>query len=123
MAKILMVDDDVDFLEAGARILESRGHTVLSASNCQDGERKIKAESPDLVFLDIMMQQPDDGIVLAQKLYKEGLKVPIVMLSGVGTVTGYVYDKDDETLPCKEFLQKPIDPETLIQTVEKILSE
>ena len=122
MAKILMVDDDVDFLEAGQKILESQGHTVFLATTSEDGEAKIKSENPELIFLDVMMQQPDDGIALAQKLHKDGITIPVIMLSGVGNVTGYSYDKDDEVLPCKEFLQKPVDPETLIQTAEKILS-
>lgn len=122
MAKILMIDDDRDFLEAGKQILEAQGHAVVAASTPGDGEEKIKAETPDLIFLDIMMQQPDDGIALAQKLFKAGLKTPVVMLSGMSNVTGYSYDKNDDVLPCEEFLQKPIDPEVLIQTVEKILS-
>jgi len=86
-----------------------------------EGEAAISRENPDLILLDIMMQEPDDGIALAQKLSREGVLIPVVMLSGVSTVTGYDYGKDDDVLPCRDFLQKPINPETLIQKVAEIL--
>ncbi len=122
MAKILMIDDNPDFLEAAKIVLESKGHTVLEANNAQDGEAKIKGENPDLILLDIMMEQPDDGIALAQKMRKDGVETPIVMLSGVSKVTGYDYGKDSEVLPCNDFLQKPVKPQDLINKVDSILN-
>ena len=122
MAKILMVDDDQDFLDAAAAILSRKGYTVVTANDPEEGEKKIKSENPDLILLDIMMVNPDDGIALAHKLRKQDIKTPIVMLSGVGKVMGYSYGKCDSVLPCDDFIEKPVSPEIFLDKIDKILN-
>ena len=121
MAKILMVDDDKEFLEAGKAVLEANGHTVTMSNDVQDAEDKIAKGNFDIIFLDIMMQEADDGIALAARLKKKGVSVPVIMLSGVSKVTGYDYGKCDEVLPCTDFLEKPVSPQRLIDKVNEIL--
>lgn len=121
MARILMVDDDQDLLESGKMILESGGHQVTTAFTASSAEKLIDTREFDLIFLDIMMESPDDGINLARKLKTKGLKVPIVMMSAVSRVTGYNYGKCDETLPCAAFLEKPVTPKGLLDKVEEVL--
>ncbi len=123
MARILMVDDDQDFLDAATAILSGKGYDVITASDPEEGERKIKSENPDLILLDIMMVNPDDGIALAHKLRKQNINIPIVMLSGVGKVTGYSYGKCDSVLPCDDFLEKPVSPQILLEKIAKILDK
>jgi DNA-binding response OmpR family regulator len=123
MAKILMVDDDKEFAEAGKAVLEAAGHEVFTIQNALEAEARIMGEKFDLVFLDIMMQEADDGIALAGRLKKKGLTTPIIMLSGVSRVTGYDYGKCDEVLPCTDFLEKPVSPEDLINKVNSILKK
>jgi len=119
MAKILMIDDDKDFLEASKDVLEANDYQVVLGSSPKACEEKIETEKPDLIFLDIMMEQPDDGIALANRLRKKGIKIPIVMLSGVGKVTGFEYGKCNEVLPCNDFIEKPVTPEDLIKKVKE----
>jgi DNA-binding response OmpR family regulator len=121
MAKILMVDDDRDFLEACRAVLEPQGYQVILAANVEEAESAVKKENPDLIFLDVMMDMPDDGISLAYKLAKGGLKAPIVMLSGVSQAMGFEYGKCDEVLPCRDFLEKPVKPDDLLSKVKKML--
>ena len=123
MARILMVDDDKEFLAAGKSLLEAKSHEVFLVYNAIEAEALIDSEDFDIIFLDIMMEEADDGIALAQRLKKKGLKTPIVMLSGVSKVTGYEYGKCDETLPCTDFLEKPIKPEQLLSKVDFLLSK
>ena len=123
MAKILMVDDDKEFLEAGKAVLESKGHDIFLACDVQIAEEEISNKSFDIIFLDIMMKNADDGIDLARRLKKKGIKIPIVMLSGVSKVTGYEYGKCNEVLPCTDFLEKPVSPQQLINKVDKILKK
>jgi len=123
MAKILMVDDDKEFLDASRVVLEVKGHDVFLAYDVTTAEKNIATENFDLIFLDIMMEEADDGIALAARLKKKGVGVPIVMLSGVSKVTGYEYGKCSEVLPCTDFLEKPISPQQLINKVDKLLKK
>lgn len=123
MAKILMVDDDKEFLEAGKAVLESKGHKISLAHDVQTAESIISANKFDLIFLDIMMKEADDGIALAGRIKRKGIETPIIMLSGVSMVTGYEYGKCNEALPCQDFLEKPVSPQQLIQKVDKILKK
>ncbi|MBD3246987.1 MAG: response regulator [Candidatus Omnitrophica bacterium] len=122
MAKVLMVDDDREFLESCATVLQAQGHTVVLAENSDEGKAKAVSDQPDIIFLDIMMDQPDDGIALAHALRKQGVSTPIVMLSAVSKVTGQQYGKcDQDVLPCEDFLEKPVSPQSLIKKIETVL--
>ena len=121
MANILLVDDDPDVTDAGKMVLEKEGHAVRTANNADSGLAAIKAAVPDLLVLDIMMEGPDDGIVLARKLRSDGYKFPIIALSSIGKVTGRDYDKDGEMLPVNDFVSKPVYPAVLIEKVKKLL--
>ena len=123
MSKILIVDDDQDVRDSVKMVLESRGYTVEAASNVEEAEKIIGRGGLDLILLDIMMDSPDDGIALAHKIKKDGVTAPIMMLSGVGQVTGYKYGKCDEVLPCIDFIEKPVTPDELISKVEAVLSK
>lgn len=123
MAKVLIVDDDPDIIEAGKLVLENAGHEVGSAVNRASGMQAIRDFQPDLLILDVMMDQPDDGIAMAQELRKGGFSAPILMLTSIGKVTGLDYGKDDSLVPVDDFQEKPIDPATLVAKVDELLSK
>ena len=62
MAKILIVDDDPDILDAGRLVLEREGYEVATAPNRAEGMAKVEEFKPDLLILDVMMEEPDDGL-------------------------------------------------------------
>ena len=121
MAKILVVDDDPDTVEAIRMVLEKAGHQVDSAHNRADGMAAIE-KKPDLLILDVMMEEQDDGITMVQDARKKGFKKPILMLSGISKVTGYSFGRDEEILPVDVFEEKPIEPKALLAKVEGLLS-
>ena len=121
MAKILIVDDDVDFVSAVKLVLTSNGFDIAIANSRQEGMEKFDAEKPDLVLLDVMVDEPDDGFVLAQSLKKKSKDTPILMLTSVGQVTGMDFDKDSEMVPVDDFEQKPIMPNRLLEKVNQLL--
>jgi len=122
VATIYLVDDDPDFSDAVKMVLEREGHAISTANNPASGLAMIQKASPELLVLDIMMQSPDDGIVLARQLRKEGFKFPIIMLSAIGKVTGMDYDTDSEMLPADAFVEKPVMPAALIEKVNQLLA-
>jgi DNA-binding response OmpR family regulator len=123
VAKILIVDDDPDILEAGRLVLEREGYEVVCASSRVEGMQKVDEISPDLLILDVMMESPDDGFVMAQDLRRNGCTVPIMMLTSVGAAIGMSFGKDNEMVPVDDFQSKPIDPATLIAKVKSLLSK
>jgi len=121
MAKVLIVDDDPDVVEACRLFLEKAGHTVVSAFNRIDGMKAAADAKPDLMILDVIMEQPDDGIAMAQELRRRGFTVPILMLTSLAKVTGFSYGKDREVLPVDDFQEKPIEPAALVRKVAELL--
>ena len=121
MAKILVVDDDPDVVEACRLVLEKEGHEVSEAGNLEDARTAVQAVKPDLLILDVMMEQADDGMVLAQSLRRDGVKTPILMMTSVGRVSGMAIGKDEDLVPVDVFLEKPVSPATLIAKVNELL--
>lgn len=121
MAKIAIIDDDPDILDASTLILQSKGYDAITATNPDDGYKIIKEQNPDLIILDVMMNEPDDGFFLAQKLRREKIETPIIMYTSVSKTLGLEFAAG-EMIPVDEFVEKPISPETLIDKVEKLLA-
>ena len=118
MAQILVVDDEMGIRELLSEILADEGHSVLLAENAA-AARKIRSERrPDLVLLDIWM--PDtDGISLLKEWSSTGLlTMPVVMMSGHGTIDSAV---EATRVGAIDFLEKPIALQKLLGTVKKAL--
>jgi CheY-like chemotaxis protein len=130
MAKILVIDDDADIREACRMSLESAGHEVTEATNGAKGIETIKADRPDLIILDVMMETHTEGFQLALKLrnqdpsseFAEFKGIPILMLTSIHSTTPLRFEPDIDYLPVELFIDKPIDPDDLIGKVDWILS-
>ncbi|MGB9912472.1 MAG: response regulator transcription factor [Candidatus Kapaibacteriota bacterium] len=122
MVKIAIIDDDIDIVDAVKLILTSKGFQVVSAMNANDGLKLIETEKPDIILLDVMMEEPDDGFFLAMKLRKMGIKTPIFLLTSIAKVTGFDYGAND-VIPIEEFLEKPVQSEVLIEKINKYLRQ
>jgi DNA-binding response OmpR family regulator len=121
VSRILIVDDDPDVVAAATLVLEKEGYAVSSASNSSDGLQAVQKLEPDLLVLDVMMEEPDDGLRLARELRRKGHTLPILMLTSVNQAMGLRIDKDDEIVPVDEFMEKPADPTTLVEKVKQLL--
>ncbi len=121
MPRILVVDDDPDVVEACRLVLEAENYEVSEANNRVDGMERVAEDKPDLIILDVMMDQPDDGIVMAQELRRRDNRTPILMLTSVNKVTGFELGANDQVLPVTEFCEKPIEPAALVERVAAIL--
>lgn len=118
---ILVIDDDIDLVEIIRVTLENEGYEVIDAQNGERGLELAKDKDPDLVILDVMMGQIDEGFQVAYELRKgDGTRdVPIIMLTAVADQTGFDFDpgKDADFLPVNEFIEKPISPRQLVDKV------
>ena len=124
LAKILLVDDDIDFVEATKIVLESKPYKVIVAHEGNEALRKAKEETPDLVLLDVIMPMKD-GFSAAEQFKKDPKlsKIPVIML------TSYSSRKAGTSIPlgqglelqAEDYVEKPITPEALLNKVEQYL--
>jgi CheY-like chemotaxis protein len=129
MAKILLIDDDPDIITSVRMTLESVGHQLDDARNGDEGIKKIKADRPDLIILDVMMDTKTEGFQLALKLrnpdptsdFYAFKDVPILMLTAIHSTTPLRFEPDIDYLPVELFVDKPIDPDDLIEKVDWVL--
>ena len=120
---VLLVDDDVDFLEANRIALEARGLKVLTASQSRTGAQMAQGQAPDLIVLDLMMERMDSGFSLLEELssYKTTRDIPVLMVSAI------VSSEDDNLFPSREdgrvdaFMSKPLDPSALLHRVAELM--
>jgi CheY-like chemotaxis protein len=121
--KVLMIDDDPEFVDATTNLLEAKGFDVESASNGKDGFEKAKAVNPDIILLDVMMTTESEGFDVARAMHKEeSLKnTPVIIISGIRKEMNlpFGFEPDEEWLPVKAVLEKPIKPDVLLSTIEE----
>jgi len=127
MARILIVDDDFELIEATRAVLESCGHVVSCASNGAEGYAKAKKEKPDLMLLDVMMTHDSEGLEVARKLKEDPAtsSLPVIIITGIRKAKNlpFRFEPDEEWLPVKAVLEKPVKPETLLASVEEALKK
>ncbi len=123
-AKILLIDDDPDFVEATKVVLESRPYEIITALGGEEGLKKAREEKPDLILLDVIM--PDiNGFQVCQQLKKDLQlsQIPVIMITSfsekyretsIGVSQGL-------SLEAEDFVDKPVAPAELLIRVEKWL--
>lgn len=128
MAKILIIDDDPDIVEAMKVVLESRNYQVKAAKTGEEGLREMRRDKPELVILDVMMETADKGFDVAReiKLDPDYKHIPILMLTAIKERTGLDFGKeagDEYWLPVDDYCDKPLHPEELLSKVETLLKK
>ena len=108
---------------SGDPISTQRSLQVEGAPNRVQGMKMLDESKPDLLILDVMMEEPDDGLRMARDIRKAGHVLPIIMLTSVNAAMGLNIDKDEEIVPVDEFQPKPVEPQTLIAKVQKLLAK
>ena len=130
-AKILVIDDDPDFLKVVSIILKSGPYNVIIAKNPQEGKEKLLAEKPDLILLDIMMDSLFDGYSLCHDIktseeYQELKETPIIFVSAVKEKAGsrFTFQHSEQGLMGPDdYIDKPIQPDDLLGRIERLLKK
>ena len=127
MAKeyILIVDDDPDFVETVAMLLESKGYEVGKAYDAFEGEASIKKRRPDLLVLDVMMPKKSGYDFCRELKANDWTKeIPVMLLTAVGEAVPSTTHSHYEgmTTEAEDYVAKPVDAATLTEAVERLLS-
>jgi len=123
MPKVLIIDDDSDFVEAISTLLEAKNYEVISASEGKSGVLKAKENSPGLILLDVMMTTKSEGLDVAKELKNDPKTkdIPVIMVTGIRRDMNlpFGFEPDETWLPVKTVLEKPVKPDVLLKAVEE----
>lgn len=130
--KILIIDDDEDFVAITKTIFETKSFQCVTAYSAKEGLQKIKKENPDLIIVDVMMEDMTAGFRLVNTLrtaeedseYHPYSKIPLLMVTVFEDVTKIDIQKKAGTtlLPVDEFMRKPVKPRELLAKAENMLT-
>lgn len=123
MAKILIVDDDPEFIDATRALLETEGYAVISAPDGKRGYGKARSEKPDLMLLDVMMTHLTEGFDTVRTLKEDPRtkSLPVIIVTGIRKekTLPFRYEPDDDWLPVEAVLEKPVDPSELLKHIKQ----
>jgi len=125
--RILIIDDDPEFVEITKEILKTQQYEVSCAYEASEGFAKLEEEMPNAIILDIMMGRGAEGFIFARKVRKDPrfAKIPILMLTSMREQTGFEFPGErihPKFLPVDEYVEKPIEPQVLIDKIEHLLA-
>jgi CheY-like chemotaxis protein len=124
MPKILVVDDDPDFVETTRIVLERAGYAVVSAASGDECLQVVRKEHPDLIILDVIMSSILDGLNVSQQLQEDPAHkdVPIVMVTSIANTDYAELFPTDEYVHIHAFMTKPVQPDQLLGQVSRLLA-
>jgi CheY-like chemotaxis protein len=122
MRKILIIDDDPEFVSNTKQLLEANSYEVVSAGSGKEGIAKAEAESPDLIIIDVIMETWGEGFTVIDKLREneKNRDIPKILLTALG-LKSPLDPVTPEMMGVKFVLQKPLKPATLLECVGKAL--
>ncbi len=123
--RILMVDDDREFVAATRMLLETNGFEFSSANDGASGIEAARRVKPDLIILDVMMTTETEGIDVSRKLREtpEMKKTPVIMLTSIRRAMNlpFAFEPDPDLLPVTAVLEKPVASARLLEEIHKLL--
>jgi CheY-like chemotaxis protein len=128
--KILMIDDDVNLVNVFRLVCETKGYEFHSAGSAVEGLAAIEAVQPDLIILDVIMEDFVAGFRVVNELradptshYSRFSRIPIIMLTSVTSKTQVDFAERVGTalLPVDAFVEKPVKPAAMLATIESVL--
>jgi len=123
--KILIIDDDPDFVKTTGIVLKSAGYEIVDAYSGKEGLEKSESEKPDLYIIDLMMETYSEGSKVVEALIEntETRTKPRIMITSVDLKGPWDSYPQDEWLSCDFILQKPVAPSDLLEYVDRALTQ
>ena len=126
--RIMIIDDDPDFVEVTKVLFETRQYEVSTALDPEEGYAKLEQEMPDALILDVMMGKGADGFIVARKIRKDSRfdKMPILMMTSMREQTGFDFPGErihSKFLPVDEYIEKGVEPQVLLDKVAQQLAK
>ena len=124
--RLLMIDDDPDFVEVVAKVLEDAGYQVDAKYNPDEGFKALKTGSYDLLLLDVLMGRGAEGIMIARKIGDDPVlrETPILIITGMREQIAFLFPGQPvhpSFVPNDELIEKPVEPGLLLEKVSASL--
>ncbi len=123
--RILLVDDDQDFVASVEEWLKANGYEVTVAFDGTSGLEKARQLKPDLIILDVMMATDTEGIEVSRKIAESPdlRTLPVLLLTGIRKAKNLPFGltPDENWLPVRTVLEKPVPPDVLLKEIQKLL--
>jgi CheY-like chemotaxis protein len=122
--RVLVIDDDTDYLEFVKIILESEGYRVFTAKNADEGLSLAKTIRPDVALVDVMMSYVLDGLGLTQTMRSDPdcASIPIMLVSAIISTESDGLLPRGQQLECDAFMSKPVNPQDLLLKVAELVN-
>jgi len=125
-ARLLVIDDDPDYVDGIRGILTAAGYEVDAAYNPKEGFDALRKKTYDLLLLDIMMGRGAEGIMVARKLRKDPKlsQIPVLIITGIREQIAFLFPGQaihPHFVEVDELVEKPIEPRMLLEKVEALL--
>lgn len=125
MTRVLIVDDDTDFLLQQRLQLEQAGFEVIEADSHEKARRLLETTPFDVAVVDLMMEELDAGFTLAYEIKRKNPTIPVIMVTGVAGETGIEFDaatrEERSWIKADAFLAKPVRFEQLLREMNRLL--
>ncbi len=124
--RLLMIDDDPDFVEVIVSILEGAGYEIDAKYNPDEGFEALKTGSYDLLLLDVLMGRGAEGIMIARKIGDDVKlrETPILIITGMREQIAFLFPGQPvhpSFVPVDELIEKPVEPDLLLEKVSTLL--
>jgi DNA-binding response OmpR family regulator len=125
---IMMVDDDLDFLDMNRAVLQGKGYKVLCFSDAHTAFEEMGRARPHLVVTDLVMKTLDSGFSLARQIRGDERfnEVPIIIVTAIGSRQGFDFNprtpEELAAMRADAYFDKPVDPDVLVAKVEELLA-
>jgi len=124
--KLLIIDDDPDFVDGIRSILLSANYEVDVAYNPKDGIKALQTNPYDLLLLDIMMGRGAEGVMVARKIRKDPKlrDIPVLIITGIREQMAFLFPGQavhPHFVPVDELVEKPVEPEMLLEKVSNLI--
>ena len=123
--RVLIVDDDVDFVRLYSLFLKNKGLDVSASYSAAEALDAIEKERPDVVVLDVMMEHFDSGFTVSKAIKARRADLPVILMTAIGSETGLDFrprsDEDRSAMNADAFLDKSASPEDLFAKIRELL--
>ena len=123
--KVLVVDDDPDFVEVTRTVLEREGYQVITATNGDEAMDRARKDMPHLILLDVMMAHILEGVDVGHRLEQDPRlkQIPVIMVSSIASTPNAAFFPTDEFPSIDAWISKPVAPADLLEKVERALEQ